>query len=97
MHSVARGSLKASLATRLDEARPESALVGLLLLLLLLRVPSLPLLSVLGMLLLLLSLSPSLSLQEMLLLLRRSVAVVQCLRLFSQAVASPMGDMWVIM
>ena len=89
--------MKASLATWLDEARPKSALVGLLLLLLLLSVPSLPLLSLLGVLLLLLSLSPPLSLQEMLLLLRRSVAVVQCLRLFSQAVASPSGDMWVFM
>ena len=53
VHSVARGSLKASLATWLDEARPKSALVGLLLLLLLLSVPSLPLLSLLGVLLLL--------------------------------------------
>ena len=94
MHSVARGSLKASLATWLGEARPKSALVGLLLLLLLLSVPPLPLLSLLGVLLLLLSLSPPLSLQEMLLLLRRSVAVVQCLRLFSQAVVSPIGDTW---
>ena len=97
MHSVARGSLKASLATWLNEARPKPALVGLLLLLLLLSVPPLPLLSLLGVLLLLLSLSPPLSLQEMLLLLRRSVAVVQCLRLFMQAVASPIGDMWVFM
>ena len=97
MHSVARGSLKASLATRLDEARPKSPSVGLRLLLLLLSVPLLPLLSLLGVLLLLLSLSPPLLLQEMLLLLRRSVAVVQCLCLFSQAVASPICDMWVFM
>ena len=97
MHSVARGSLKASLATWLDEARPKSALVGLLLLLLLLSVPSLPLLSLLGVLLLLLSLSPPLLLQETLLLLRRSVAVVQCLSLSSQVAASPKGDRWVFM
>ena len=95
MHNVAMGSLKASLATWLDKAKPEPAMVGLMLLLLLLSVPMLPLLSLLGVLLLLLSLSPPLSLQEMLvLLLRRRVAVVQCLRLFSQAVASPVGDMW---
>ena len=54
MHNVAMGSLKASLATWLDKAKPEQAMVGLLLLLLLLSVPSLPLLSLLGVLLLLL-------------------------------------------
>ena len=97
MHNVAMGSLKASLASWLDKAKPEPAMVGLMLLLLLLSVPLLPLLSLLGVLSLLLSLSPPLSLQEMMLLLRRSVAVVQCLRLFMQAVASPIGDMWVFM
>ena len=55
MHSVAMGSLKASLATWLDKAKPEPAMVGLMLLLLLLSVPLLPLLSLLGVLLLLLS------------------------------------------
>ena len=95
MHNVARGNLKASLATWLDEARPKSPFVGLLLLLLLLSVPPLPLLPLLGVLLLLLSSSPPLLLQEMLLLLRRSVAVVQCLCLSSQVVASPIGDTWV--
>ena len=90
--------MKASLATWLGEARPKSALVGLLLLLLLLSVPPLPLLSLLGVLLLLLSSSPPLLLQEMLLLLlRRSVAVVPCWCMFLQAVALPIGDVWVFM
>ena len=95
MHSVARGSLKASLATWKEEARPKSTLVGMLLLLLLLSVPSLPLLSLLGVLLLLLSSSPPLLLQGMLLLQSRIVAILRCRCLLSQAVALLIGNLWV--
>ena len=95
MHSIVMDSLKASLEAWLDKAKPEQAMVDLMLLLLPLSVQLLPLLQLLGVLLLLLSSSPPPLQQGMLLLQSQVVAILRCRSLLSQAVALLIGNLWV--